>query len=116
MIELLVWPVSLGLIAIGLFGALAPRVASRLFGLSAAAPSWVVAAGVRDISLGLALLFVRLHGSRLLVGEVCLAMTVIPLSDAWITYRAGARIHALAHLGGGVAIACYGLMLIVWGG
>lgn len=115
MIDQLAWPIGLGLIAIGTFGALAPRAASRLFGLPTergATASWVTAAGVRDVALGFALLFAYLHGPRALVGEICLAMTVIPLSDAWITHRSGAHLHALAHLTGALAIAGYGLALL----
>lgn len=105
------WFISLGCMSIGAFALIAPRPASRMFGI-ADNTAWVQAAGARDIFIGLAVKLVFMHSHFHLLGEVCAATAVVPACDAALTYVHGAKKHALAHLGGMVAVFAYGLLLI----
>jgi hypothetical protein len=111
MIEILVWPMAAGLFFLGAFAVAAPSRASALFGLPSDG-AWVQVAGVRDVFLGFAFLLAHLHGSRPLVGELCLATLVVPAVDAWVTWRAGARRFSCAHIAGALGVAIYGCLLL----
>lgn len=102
---------AFGLFFLGAFAVVAPVQASALFGIPSSGP-WVQVAGVRDVFLGFAFVLAHIHGSRLLVGELCLATVVVPLVDAWVTRKAGAYRYSLAHLGGAIGMIAYGCLLI----
>ncbi len=109
--ELFVWPMALSLIGLGAVAMASPKNASKLFGIPSDSP-WVVVAGVRDIALGLMLAIVVAHGPRVLIGEVCLATLVVPLTDSWLARKAGSTQASLLHIGSAFGIAILGAILI----
>lgn len=97
--------------AIGAFAVVRPKPASRLFGVPSDSP-YVIAAGARDIFIGLVLFLVFMHFHFHLLGEVCVACAVVPFFDFLITVRAGARREAAMHASGFIAMIVYGAILI----
>ena len=100
-----------GLLFLGTFAVISPTQASRLFGIPSDG-SWVQVAGVRDVFLGFAFALAHMHGSRQLVGELCLATLVVPIIDAWVTRKAGALKPSMMHLSGAIGMAAYGCALL----
>lgn len=104
-----VWFTALGLVFLGLHTLVVPELAAQGYGLglSGDAPGWMLAAGARDLALGLALLTQRKRPQVLLPLLLCTA--VVPLSDVLIVWReTGVLAQTAPHLTGlvGILVLC----------
>ena len=109
---------SLGMVAIGGRG-LADRLGSAAaYGVPVptldAASAWVMAAGVRDLSLGLLGLVFALLKERHALGLLALVGTLIPIADGLIVVTNGpsALPYVLLHWGSAVACLVYAVLLL----
>ena len=94
---------ALGLIALGLGALIAPSGSAEMYGVPVLEPTWVRAAGVRDLILGLVLLVLRSEPSarRRLLPLILL----VPLADIGLVLSAGYGVgDTLPHVGGVVGV------------
>ena len=102
---------AVGLLGLGVGALVAPEWSSQTYGAPTDAVTWVRAAGVRDIVLGLATLVLMPHPAALRV--FLPVATLLPLGDVVLVLASDAPITATApHASGVVAMAV--LAVLVW--
>ena len=97
----------------GLQGILARESRGNSYGLPAEQSSnWIPALGVRDLCVGLSLIYFGYNGETRQAGVIGLLTLPVPLFDGWIAYTQGVKRACITHGGGaaGFGIACGNLL------
>jgi len=106
--------IGLGAVVIGTAAVIMPAKASKSFGIEVhgEALPYVQATGARDIFLGITLLILFWRHEVLTAGYVCLAIAIVSIVDAFVTWKNGSKPHTLVHIGGTILVLAYGAWLI----
>ena len=98
--------VGTALISISLTCAFAPQAASRMYGVSSSDVAWISSAGVRDFSLGFAVLALLCAQNIEALRIMIVALAIVAVGDTCIVLRfgSGGLRAAAPHLLGGLAL------------
>lgn len=100
------------MLIIGVVACLAPLPSARMFGIPTRDPGFVIAAGARDIFIGAVIVELWRLENFGSMARLFLIVTIVPLGDAYATYRAGNKAHAAAHAASAIACAIYASLLM----
>ncbi len=105
--------IASGLLLVGLTAMTFPKWAAGMFGVKASTEGlpYVMAAGVRDVFIGLALLLIWQTGDHRLLAKAMVATAIVSLMDTYLVFKYGMRRQMALHILGTVAVVVYGFVL-----
>lgn len=100
--------------AIGIFAMVNPKKAAAHYGVKTKDDglTWVMAAGVRDLFIGLVFILLYFHKDSTLIAKTCLCVAIVAIADGILVLKGGVKKASYVHFAAAVfAILLAGVLV-----
>lgn len=107
---------GIGVAAIGIFAIVNPKKAAAHYGVKTKDDglTWVMAAGVRDVFIGLVFILLYFQNDSALTAKTCLCVAIVAIADGILVLKSGVKKASYVHFAAAIfAISLASVLILI---